>query len=54
MQPQPKLPAHVVRRISVDAEVDPRTVVRVVAGARTKGATRERVIRALKSAGLAQ
>jgi hypothetical protein len=48
-----KLPAHLLRRISVDAGVDPRTVRRVVSGKPTKGLQRERVERALTLAGLA-
>jgi hypothetical protein len=48
-----RLPAHQLRRISVAAEVDPRTVARFIAGAPTKGLHRERVERALRDAGFA-
>jgi DNA-binding LacI/PurR family transcriptional regulator len=43
-----RLPAHVVRAIAVEAQVDPRTVNRVLAGKATRAATRERIEKALK------
>lgn len=48
-----RLPAHELRRLSVAAGVDPRTVARVIAGAPTKGLQRARVERALREDGLA-
>jgi hypothetical protein len=47
-----RLEAHEVRQLSVQAEVDPRTVVRVLEGLPTKGLQRTRVERALRAAGL--
>jgi hypothetical protein len=44
-----KLPAHQVRAIAVEAQVDPRTVNRVLAGKATRAATRERIEKALKA-----
>jgi hypothetical protein len=46
-----RLPAHELRRVSVAAGVDPRTVARVIAGAATRGLQRERVERALRATG---
>jgi len=48
----PIVEAHDVRRVSVLAEVDPRTVRRVIDGLPTKAVVRGRVNRALKDAGL--
>lgn len=45
------LPTHEVRRLSVQANVDPRTLLRVLRGQRTAGMTRERIVAALKAAG---
>lgn len=44
-----KLPAHIARAIAVAALTDPRTVARVVAGRPTRAATRDRILRALRS-----
>jgi hypothetical protein len=41
------LPAHIAREIAVAAQADPRSVQRVVAGQPTKGAIRDRILRAL-------
>lgn len=43
------LPAHVAREIAVAAQADPRSVQRVVSGLPTKGAIRDRILRALHS-----
>jgi hypothetical protein len=47
-----RLPIHQLRQLGVAADVDPRTVARVVAGSPTKGIQRARVERALREAGL--
>jgi hypothetical protein len=47
-----RLPEHVRRRISVAAQVDPRTVKRFCDGVVIKGMAGERIVRALKDAGL--
>lgn len=46
------VPAHLLRRISVEADVDPRTVARVIAGSPTRGIQRERIERACRAAGI--
>jgi DNA-binding LacI/PurR family transcriptional regulator len=47
-----RLDAYRLRRVAVAADVDPRTVARVVAGARVQRVTRSRVIEALRTEGL--
>ncbi len=47
-----RLDAYRLRRVAVAADVDPRTVARVVAGARVQRVTRSRVIEALRAEGL--
>ena len=49
-----RLDAYQLRRVAVAADVDPRTVARVVAGARAQRVTRARVEDALRAEGLAQ
>jgi DNA-binding LacI/PurR family transcriptional regulator len=49
-----RLDAYRLRRVAVAADVDPRTVARVVAGARVQRVTRGRVEEALRAEGLAQ
>ena len=49
-----RLDAYRLRRVAVAADVDPRTVARVVAGARVQRVTRARVEDALRAEGLAQ
>jgi hypothetical protein len=51
---QRRLPAHELRRLSVAAGVDPRTVARVIAGAPTKGLMYDRVVKMLREQGLEQ
>lgn len=46
------LAPHVVREISVAASVDPKTVVRVLAGHNTRPMPRARIVKALNAAGL--
>jgi hypothetical protein len=41
------LPTHVAREIAVEAKADPRSVQRVISGQPTKGAIRDRILRAL-------
>jgi DNA-binding LacI/PurR family transcriptional regulator len=48
-----RLDAYQLRRVAVAADVDPRTVARVVAGARVQRVTRGRVEEALRAEGLA-
>jgi DNA-binding LacI/PurR family transcriptional regulator len=49
-----RLDAYRLRRVAVAADVDPRTVARVVAGARVQRVTRARVEDALRAEGLVQ
>jgi hypothetical protein len=49
---QAKLPTRTLRKIAALADVDPRTVARVVAGLPTQPSQRERIHEALKGAGL--
>lgn len=47
-----KLPAHVLRRIAVAADADPRSVQRVFAGEHLRGSVDERIRRAIDAAEL--
>lgn len=49
----PRLNAHDLRRIAVAADVDPRTVARVVAGEPVQRANRAAVLSALRAEGFA-
>jgi hypothetical protein len=46
------LPAHVARRVAVEAHVDPRTIVAVAAGRHVRGDAGDRARAALRAAGL--
>lgn len=48
----PMPPAHIIRRISVRASVDPRTVERAIRGERVQPMTLERIARAMATEGL--
>jgi hypothetical protein len=48
---QAAIPAHQLRAISVAANVDPRTIRRVVAGKPTAGCVRARIVEAIRAAG---
>jgi hypothetical protein len=48
------LPSHLVRKISVEAPADPRSVRKVLLGEPVAIMTRERIVRALREHGLKQ
>lgn len=48
---QRTLPAHIIRRVSVNSGTDPRTVARVLRDQRTLPMTRERIVAAIKAEG---
>lgn len=53
MNTAPRLDAYHLRRVAVTADVDPRTVARVVGGAKVKRACRAAVVAALHAHGFA-
>jgi len=52
MEKHRPLPAHRLREIAYHSSTDPRTVERVIRGMPTRNMPRERVVAALRAAGL--
>ena len=52
MPATPLLDAGTLRRLAVEYEVDPRTILKLMRGAPVRGMARDRAVRALESLGL--
>jgi hypothetical protein len=50
--PAPALEPHLLRQIAVEAEVDPKTVARVLAGQPTRALQRRHIVEAVRKLGL--
>lgn len=47
-----KVPAHILRELAVEAQADPRTVERVIAGGRARGMVDDRIRAAIGKRGI--
>lgn len=52
MPATPLLDAGTLRRLAVEYEVDPRTILKLLRGAPVRGMARDRAVRAVESLGL--